>query len=109
MQLEMVNKGSHLLVVASGKLDAVTSDNFTEAVSAGLDNTDNVIVDFKELEYISSSGLRSLLLIAKKAAAKKGFFAVCGLQGPVMDVFKMSGFDKMLKIFDTPETASEKI
>lgn len=56
--------------------------------------------DFRGLEYISSAGLRSLLVAAKQLKAKQGELVFSGLQGPVRDVFKISGFYSIFKVVE---------
>ncbi|MCX5825855.1 MAG: STAS domain-containing protein [Deltaproteobacteria bacterium] len=77
------------------------------ALMAGGDST--LVLNFNGLEYISSAGLRSILSTAKQLKAKDGKMLFAGLQGPVKDVFKISGFGSIFKIFDTEEEALRQI
>jgi anti-sigma B factor antagonist len=55
-----------------------------------------VIVDFSQVDYISSAGLRALLIAAKKAKSSGGALTLCGLNGGVGEVMSVSGFDTLL-------------
>lgn len=62
-------------------------------------------MSLKNLEYISSSGLRVLLTAVKKAREQKGDVRFFGIQPFVKDVFELFGFFRLFKIFDTEEEA----
>ena len=57
-----------------------------------------LLVDFSSLQYISSAGLRSILLAAKKLKSKGGRFALCSLSAAIKEVFDVSGFSSILDI-----------
>lgn len=84
-----------------GRLDASTSNDFEEkvldAISAG---ETNMIINFNELEYISSSGLRVLLVAAKKLKAKSGVIKICGMKNHIREVFEIAGFTPLFVIED---------
>ena len=60
--------------------------------------TGAVILDMENLSYISSAGLRSILLIAKGLQKRNSQFAVCALQDAIGEVFRIVGFDKIVTI-----------
>jgi anti-anti-sigma factor len=98
----------HLRVV--GSLDASTSPNVEEAVNAAIGGgRRSVIFDLQELNYISSAGLRALLLAAKKAKAAGGGVAVFGLQPAVTEVFTIAGFGKIVSIASNDADARDKL
>lgn len=57
-----------------------------------------VVIDFAALDYISSAGLRVVLMTAKRAKQGKGTLVLCGLQPHVKEVFEISGFLKILEV-----------
>ena len=69
------------------------------------DSARSVVLDFANLTYISSAGLRAILLIAKSLGAKKGELVLCNLSKRIAEVFSISGFDKILSIYATREEA----
>ena len=98
------------VVSVKGRIDAVTAPEFEKnlfaLISAG---EKNLVVNFAELEYISSAGLRSILATAKKLKAEEGKILFAGLQGPVEEVFKISGFYSIFSIFDSEANALNNI
>ena len=64
-----------------------------------------VILDFKNLTYISSAGLRSILLVAKVFRDKKKSFMLCSLPDLALQVIHTSGFDKIVEIHESRSTA----
>jgi anti-anti-sigma factor len=110
MEITLRKEGSATVVSVKGRIDAVTASEFEKGLSALMAGGDCMLVlDFKGLEYISSAGLRSILSIAKQLKTKEGKMLFAGLQGPVKDVFKISGFGSIFKIYDTEEEALRQI
>jgi len=98
-----------MIVTASEKIDGITSpelENFlTDLIQK---TTSNIILDCSDLKYISSAGLRVVLVTAKKLRAQNRELFLSGLNGPAKDVFQLSGFYSILKIFDTTAQALEQ-
>jgi len=98
--------GDYYVVDVAGRLDATTSHEFEEQCDRWLSRDEiRIVVDMSGVEYISSAGLRSILSSAKKTRARGGDLFFCELTGMVADVFKMSGFAAMFRIFETREQA----
>ena len=91
-----------------GKLDTQTSpdaqDQLTQLIEGG---ARKVLVNFDTLEYISSAGLRVLLTTAKQLKAVDGELRVCGLNEIVKEVFDISGFMTILRVFGSESEALE--
>ncbi len=96
MEIEKTIDGKTAYLKISGRLDTVSSPDL-EKVLSELTSEDEVILDFEKLEYISSAGLR-VLLLAHKNFAKKSGLTVKNVCDAVMDVFKVTGFDDVLTI-----------
>ncbi len=110
MEIATRKEGGAQVVTVKGRIDAVTAPEFEKgllALMAGGDST--LVLNFSGLEYISSAGLRSILSTAKQLKTKDGKMLFAALQGPVKDVFKISGFGSIFKIFDTEEEALRQI
>jgi|SRR5688572_22659594 len=102
---EQAEAGTVLKV--KGRLDSTTSPLLGERLTAILGAAKaRVLVDFSELEYISSAGFRVLLLAAKKADLHDSRFALCGVQGKVRQLFDLGGF---LDLFTISSTRDEGI
>jgi anti-anti-sigma factor len=98
------------VVSVKGRIDAVTAPEFEKNMSDLITKGEhNLIINFTDLEYISSAGLRSILATAKKLKAEGGKMLFTGLQGPVEEVFKISGFYSIFSIFDSEATALNNV
>jgi anti-sigma B factor antagonist len=89
-----------------GRLDTNTSAEAQSALSTLLDKgVQKIVIDFAKLDYISSAGLRVLLVTAKRMGASGGDLRLCGLNETVQEVFDISGFSTLLSLFPTREEA----
>lgn len=87
------------IVNVTGKLDTTTSASFDSYLrNVATAGANHCVLAFDKLDYISSAGLRSVLMAAKLFAAKKGKLVLSGLDGAVKDVFALSGFDRVVRI-----------
>lgn len=86
-----------LIIRPGSRIDSGTAAAF-EAQCASLieEGPAKVVIDFSSVAYISSAGLRALLVAAKKAKSHGGALTLCGLDGGVRDVMAVSGFDRIL-------------
>ncbi len=92
-----------LLIVVEGRIDGATAEVFKNAVLSEVrEEVRAVILDLAAVVYVSSAGLRALLQIAK---AMKQDVRLCCLRPEVMGVFAMSGFDRLLSVFESQEDA----
>jgi anti-anti-sigma factor len=97
------------IVHVSGKIDATTSDELENALVELLEQEENkIILDLEGTNYISSAGLRVLIVIAKQMY-DSGHFCLCNASDNVSEIIKMSGFDVFMNIYDDLSTAKEKI
>jgi anti-anti-sigma factor len=110
MDVNILEKQDAFIVSVRGRLNSVTAPELEKTTSKYADSDKlKIILDFNELEYISSAGLRTVLVTAKKMKAKQGELLVSGLKDTVKDVFELSGFCSIIKIFNTVETALEQM
>jgi anti-sigma B factor antagonist len=87
--------GDSVTVSLSGRLDTSTAPEFETYVNENLAGVGSLTLDFKELEYISSAGLRVLLGLQKKM---KGALKLTNVGELIMEVFEMTGFADILVI-----------
>ena len=86
----------------SGRLDAVsTPAALAQAQAAIADGARFVLLDLAQVSFLSSSGLRALLLVRKKLLARGGQLRLCALQSPVQSVFVLTGFTQIFAIHRT--------
>lgn len=98
------------VITVVGSIDATTVVEFEEAWKKVLTvGAPKIIIDFKEVDYISSAGLRGVLIIAKTCKAQNIALAFVGLKAMVADIFKLSGFFTILKTFPDVETAKAQL
>ena len=90
---------SEVIAQVKGELDSSAVEDFNEQLSPILNNAGRQItLDFAGLEFISSAGLRSLLLINKKAEAANGHVTITGVSTEIKQVFSLTGFDTFMTI-----------
>ena len=87
-----------LTLAIEGRIDTITSQELDKEINAELGNFDSLIMDCTGLEYISSAGLRVLIATQKKLKAEDIPFVIKNVNDTVGEIFRMSGFDKILKI-----------
>ncbi|WP_300669658.1 STAS domain-containing protein [Desulfoluna sp.] len=106
MKLISRNEKGALIVSVEGRVDTSTAPELETYLKKTVDPAPkSLIVNLQGVKYISSAGLRVVLLIAKKLKASGGELVLAGLDGAVKEVFEISGFYSIFKIFDTEEAA----
>ena len=99
MDVAMERQDDILSVLVSGRIDGSNVMQFEETVTTAVEDGDRaVMMDFEKLSYISSAGLRAVLLIAKNLMGRDTNFALCAMPKQIRDVFEVSGFDKFISI-----------
>jgi len=94
---EKKNEGQIILEV-SGSVDTVTSPELQSSILTSFQKSKELVLDMSGVPYMSSAGLRALLIGQKTPASKGGTMTVTGVQSTVMQVLEMSGFSKVLTI-----------
>lgn len=106
MEVHATKEKNTMVVKVKGRIDAVTAPEFEKHLADLVAAGEKIfLLNFSGLEYISSAGLRSILVTAKQLKAKEGKLSFAGLQNSVKDVFKISGFGSLFKIYDTEAEA----
>lgn len=89
-----------------GRIDSATGPAFEQDVLRQIDEGNRrMLLDFADLVYISSAGLRIVLLAAKRIKTAGGKLALCSLNPQIAEVFEISGFSRILDIQPTREAA----
>ncbi|HOJ71435.1 MAG TPA: STAS domain-containing protein [Syntrophorhabdaceae bacterium] len=110
MEIDFRKEGRAQIASVKGRIDAVTAPEFEKKMLEVIEQGERtILINMSGLEYISSAGLRSILTIAKKLKAENGEVFFAALQGAVEEVFKISGFHSIFKVFDSEKSALEKI
>ena len=101
MEILEERDGSVIIVKPRGRLDSSAAKSAEEQLTAALGSGEpHLAIDMSGLDYISSAGLRVMLLVAKKVQQLNGKLALFGLLPNVREVFRVSGFDTILQIRD---------
>lgn len=97
MEVKTIKENEKLTVEVSGRLDTLTAPEFESKVEPELAGVKDLVIDLKDLEYISSAGLRVLMGLVK-IMKDQGEMKVINPSEVVMDVFSLTGFDSILNI-----------
>jgi len=99
VQIHTAKEGKATVVQLQGKVDATSAPSVEQALVGVIDQGEKkLVVDCASLDFISSAGLRSLLLAVKKMKAAGGVIALAALQPHVKEVFDISGFSSLFVI-----------
>ena len=110
MDINTVRTGGVLVIKAEGRIDGSNSADFLGSIQAVIDDDDTgVVLDFRGIDYISSAGLRVILLLAKELRGTNTGFGICSLSSAVQEIFSISGFDQIITVSDTEEQAVKSL
>jgi len=106
MDIREEKRGDVIIIGLRGRLDANTSPNVEERLLHLLDHGERrFLLDFSDLVYISSVGLRVLVLLAKNLQKSKGELALAALNEHINQIFTISGFTAIFPIYPTSDEA----
>jgi len=105
MDIQEKRQGNVIVLSPVGRLDSLSCRDFEARLLGALNESKAVLVDCTALEYISSAGLRSLLVAAKQARAASNQLALAALRDNPREVFEISGFSAIFAIHATVEEA----
>lgn len=97
MVTKIIKNIDNTIIEISGRLDTTTAPLLEKTINENIGETKNLVLDFSNLEYISSAGLR-VLLAAQKKMQKIGTMKVINVCDSVMEVFEITGFVDILTI-----------
>jgi anti-anti-sigma factor len=113
VQVIAVRHADVLVVAVTGRIDYMNAEDFKSALQPHLANCaaggDRVVLDLSQLEYVSSAGLRVLMIAAKDVRAKKGTLVAVLLQPVVREIFEISRFTLVFDTFDSVQDALRAI
>ena len=98
MEIEKKYDEKELTISVEGRIDTITSNDLEKEITDEMGNFDSLIMDFNKVDYISSAGLRLLISTQKKLKPDNIPFVIKNANDTVKEIFRMSGFDKLLKI-----------
>jgi anti-anti-sigma factor len=110
MEIVEQKSGNVLTLALQGRLDGMTSKGVEQKILALIEGGERrLALDLSGLEYVSSIGLRVLMLAAKRLKAVGGKLAICGLKPAIKKVFDIAGFGSILRIVPTRQDAEKEL
>lgn len=101
METNIINDGGTLTAVLKGRLDTLSTPDFEKSIAPLRENADKkLVLECKELEYISSSGLRVFLALLKQVKGKGGDLLLTHVNSEIRNIFSITGFHKLFTIQD---------
>ena len=97
LKINKTTENTTVVLTLGGRLDTTTAPELEKAVAASYEGITELIIDMKELDYVSSAGLR-VLLAAQKTMNKQGSMTIRNVNEAVMEIFEITGFLDILTI-----------
>lgn len=98
MNITTTANGKELTIALEGRLDTTSAPELEKELGVKLDGVESLIMEFKDLRYLSSAGLRVLLAAQKKMNAQKGSMVIKHVNEMIMEVFEVTGFLDILTV-----------
>lgn len=99
-----------LVVRVKGRVDTATASSVEKRLVESINKGNKqLILDFANVSYLSSTGLRAILVVVKKIKSLSGRLIICNLIPNVRDVFIMTGFDQLIQCENSESEAFKKI
>ena len=106
MKIDSTRLDKAVVMKLSGRMDAANATEFEAACESWIRQGETcLILDLGELAYVSSMGLRSFLMVAKKLQGKGGELPLCRMSGLVRQVFELTRLLALFKLYDSTEAA----
>lgn len=98
MEIKTEKKEDSIVLKLEGKVDTITSPAVQGAILNSFQKTRSLVLDFEKVDYISSAGVRALLIGEKTAKGKGGYMKLIHVPDIVMEILILTGFTKILQI-----------
>ena len=106
LKIEVSQVQEKIILRLSGRIDTATAPILEKKIDSIINETNNILIlDFSNVYYLSSAGLRILISSSKKLKIFKGHLILFALNDDLMEIIKMAGFEKILNIRDIEEEA----
>jgi anti-anti-sigma factor len=110
MMIEQENREGIWIVRPVGRLDSASSPDLERLVNEQIEGgIRRVVFDLGDMDYVSSAGLRVILMAGKKLRTVQGKLALCGMRDMVREVFEMSGFLTLFAVTPGVDEAIAKV
>ncbi len=98
-----------VIITIEGSIDSKTTGELQSKVMESISDTDNVILDMSKVDFVSSAGLRVLLMVYRQIKSQNGKVVLVGVSEEIIDVITMTGFINFFTIKDTVINAEKMI
>ena len=98
MEFKFNKQDSSLTVTISGNIDTVTAPELDSKLQENISDVKDLVLDFAAVDYISSAGLRVILMANQQMEDVDGNLTIKNVNEDVRDVFEMTGFDSLLNL-----------
>ncbi|WP_162408911.1 STAS domain-containing protein [Acuticoccus sediminis] len=106
LTVELETLDDVVVFICNGRVDSNTAKTLQSTVIGRIqEGADHVVMDLANTNYISSAGLRVILMAGKQIKSAGGRFVLCGMQPSVRDVFEVTGFLRLFEICHSREEA----
>jgi len=105
MQITEEKTEQALILNVSGRIDSKTAPDLQSQLMASVSHAPTILVDLADTEYMSSAGLRVILMGAKACKKDQRGFGLCCVQAPVREVLQISGFLSIIDAYPTRDEA----
>ncbi len=110
MKIDVRTESDITIIQPHGRMDFNALNEFSSIVKKNIqDGATKILLDFSNLEYLSSSGIRTLVECQKSVESQKGIFAFCALNAQIEELFQVVQLDKVFKIFPSEFEALDKM
>jgi anti-sigma B factor antagonist len=110
MEIIEAKQNDITIIALTGRLDTLSSSSLEVKLLDTINkNQSKIIIDFSQLDFISSSGLRVLLTAGKQMKSAQGKLVLCSLKDHVKEVFDVAGFSMLFKMFSSQEDSIKEL
>lgn len=109
MEIKNSVREGHIVIEIVGSLDSTNESQAEEKIIPLITDKACMVLDMSKCNYVSSAGLRLLLMVAKQLTSKGGWLTLVGVCDEVKDVMEMTGFSCFFKIYNTLPEAFEAL
>jgi len=108
MEVNILTKNDIVYITIQGSVDSNTAGDLQARIMEKLADTNKVILDFTSVDFLSSAGLRILLMLYRQLNANEGKVLLVGVSDEICDVMSMTGFIHFFELYDTIEKAENQ-
>jgi len=105
MNVNIKTDGNIVIISIEGSIDSKTAGDLQSQIMEKVSETNNVLLDLTKVDYVSSAGLRVLLMIYRQIKSKNGKVILVGVSEEIRDVMSMTGFINFFEIADNIDNA----